>query len=63
MEVHGYDIVLNILVINRTPATLANLTLELATMGDLKIVERPLTFTIGPLDTRRITSCSLGSGG
>lgn len=56
VEVHGYDIVLSILVINRTPETLSNLALELATMGDLKIVERPQAFTIGPLDTRRISS-------
>ncbi|CAM9122873.1 unnamed protein product, partial [Ectocarpus fasciculatus] len=39
--VHDYDILLDILVINRTPNTLTNLTLELATMGDLKLVERP----------------------
>jgi coatomer subunit beta len=50
VTVHDYDIVLEILVINRTPNTLANLTVELATMGDMKIVERPQAHTIGPLD-------------
>jgi len=54
VTVHDYDIVLEILVINRTPNTLTNLTVELATMGDLKLVERPQSHTIGPLDQRNI---------
>eukprot|EP00615_Pteridomonas_danica_P000322 CAMPEP_0114361378 /NCGR_PEP_ID=MMETSP0101-20121206/24679_1 /TAXON_ID=38822 ORGANISM="Pteridomonas danica, Strain PT" /NCGR_SAMPLE_ID=MMETSP0101 /ASSEMBLY_ACC=CAM_ASM_000211 /LENGTH=961 /DNA_ID=CAMNT_0001506305 /DNA_START=27 /DNA_END=2912 /DNA_ORIENTATION=- len=54
VTVHDYDIVLEILVINRTPNTLTNLAVELATMGDLKLVERPQTLTIGPLDQRTI---------
>uniref|UniRef100_A0A7S2V1X2 Coatomer subunit beta n=1 Tax=Fibrocapsa japonica TaxID=94617 RepID=A0A7S2V1X2_9STRA len=54
VTVHDYDIVLEILVINRTPNTLTNLTVELATMGDLKLVERPQSYTIGPLDQRTI---------
>ena len=54
ITVHDYDIILDILVINRTPNTLTNLTIELATMGDLKLVERPQSHTIGPLDERRL---------
>lgn len=54
VTVHDYDIVLEILVINRTPHTLTNLTVELATMGDLKLIERPQSHTIGPLDQRII---------
>jgi len=50
VTVHDYDIVLEILIINRTPNTLSNLTVELSTMGDMKIVERPQSHTIGPLD-------------
>ncbi|KAL3809932.1 hypothetical protein ACHAXA_004793 [Cyclostephanos tholiformis] len=50
VTVHDYDILLEILIINRTPNTLANLTVELCTMGDMKIVERPQSQTIGPLD-------------
>lgn len=50
VTVHDYDIVLEILVMNRTPNTLANLTVELSTMGDMKIVERPQAHTVGPLD-------------
>lgn len=54
VTVHDYDIILDMLIINRTPNTLTNLTVELATMGDLKIVERPQSYTIGPLDERRL---------
>lgn len=54
VTVHDYDIVLEMLIINRTPNTLTNLTVELATMGDLKIVERPQSHTIGPLDERKV---------
>ena len=48
VTVHDYDIVLEILVINRTSSTLTNLTVELATMGDLKLIERPQSYTVGP---------------
>jgi coatomer subunit beta len=54
VTVHDYDIVLEILVINRTANTLADLTVELSTMGDMKIVERPQAHTIGPLDQKTI---------
>jgi len=54
VSVHDYDIVLEILVLNRTQETLHNLQVELATMGDLKIVERPISYTIGPFDQRTI---------
>lgn len=54
VTVHDYDIVLEILVINRTPNTLGDLSVELSTMGDMKIVERPQAHTIGPLDQTTI---------
>lgn len=54
VTVHDYDIILEMLVINRTPNTLTNLAVELATMGDLKLVERPQSHTIGPMDSRRL---------
>jgi len=53
ITVHEYDIVLDILVINRTSQTLSNLTVELSTVGDLKLVERPQSYNIGPNDHRR----------
>ncbi len=52
--VHDYDIIMEILVINRTSATLTNLTLELATLGDLRLVERPQVVTLGPLDQQSL---------
>lgn len=54
VTVHDYDLIIDILVINRTPNTLNNLTIELATIGDLKIVERPQSHCIGPLDERKL---------
>lgn len=48
VTVHDYDIILEMTVMNRTNSTLTNLTVELATMGDLKIVERPQSYTIAP---------------
>ena len=54
MTVHQYDIVLDVTVINRTADTLQNLCLELATMGDLKLVERPQNYTLGPGATRTV---------
>jgi coatomer subunit beta len=35
-------------VVNQTTETLQNLTVELATLGDLKLIERPTTHTMGP---------------
>ncbi|TYZ61801.1 hypothetical protein PybrP1_004799 [[Pythium] brassicae (nom. inval.)] len=54
VTVHDYDIVLELLVVNRLPQTLNNLSVDLSTIGDLKIVERPQPQTIGPLDQRTI---------
>jgi coatomer subunit beta len=54
VTVRDYDISMEILVINRTQDTLENITIELATLGDLKIVERPPVMNIGPFDTRTV---------
>jgi coatomer subunit beta len=51
---HQYDIILDVLVINTTNDTLQNLTLELATMGDLRLCERPQAYTFGPNERRTI---------
>lgn len=50
VNVHQYDILLDVLVVNQTSETLRDLTLELATLGDLKLVERPSTYTLGAHD-------------
>eukprot|EP01018_Ginkgo_biloba_P001285 Gb_23100 [translate_table: standard] len=54
VTVHQYDIVLDVTVINRTNETLQNLCLELATMGDLKLVERPQNYTLAPGSSKHI---------
>ena len=51
---HQYDIILDVLVINTTNDTLQNLTLELATIGDLRLCERPQAYTLGPGDRKNI---------
>jgi coatomer subunit beta len=48
VDVHQYDILLDVLIVNQTTDTLQNLTLEFATLGDLKLVERPAPRTMGP---------------
>lgn len=59
VTVHQYDIVLDVTVINRTTETLQNLCLELATMGDLKLVERPQNYTLGPGAQKSVRSLTL----
>lgn len=50
VKVHQFDIVLDVLLVNQTTETLQNLSVEFATLGDLKVVERPTTQNLGPLD-------------
>ena len=50
IHVNQYDILLDVIIVNQTPDTLQNLTLELATLGDLKLTEKPSTHTVGPHD-------------
>ncbi|KAG6547730.1 hypothetical protein Mapa_010543 [Marchantia paleacea] len=54
VTVHQYDIVLDVTVVNRTNETLQNLCFELATMGDLKLVERPQNYTLAPETSKQI---------
>ncbi|XP_075254366.1 coatomer subunit beta-like [Convolutriloba macropyga] len=50
VNVNQFDIVLDILVVNQTSDTLQNLIVEVATLGDLKLVEKPTAVNIAPLD-------------
>ncbi len=50
VHVNQYDIVLDVLLVNQTADTLQNCTLELATLGDLKLVERPQPMLLAPMD-------------
>lgn len=48
LQVHSFDVVLELLLVNRTNETLNNVTVELSTQGDLKIVDRPVASTLEP---------------
>jgi coatomer subunit beta len=48
VTVHDYDIVLDVLVINQLNEHMHNVCLELATVGDLKLCERPQTYQLAP---------------
>ena len=50
VQVHQFDIVLDVLLVNQTADTLQNLSVEFATLGDLKVVERPTTQNLGAHD-------------
>jgi len=46
VEVHHYDILLKIVLMNRTSKTLNNINFEVLTQGNLKIVEKPIPITL-----------------
>lgn len=46
MDVHQFDIVFEVLLFNQTTETLQNLAVEFATLGELKVVERPTTANV-----------------
>jgi coatomer subunit beta len=39
---------MDVLIVNQTNETLQNLTVEFATLGDLKLVDRPATHNLAP---------------
>jgi coatomer subunit beta len=46
VTVHHYDILLKIILVNRTQKTLPNINCELLTQGSLKLVEKPVIVTL-----------------
>ena len=54
VDVHQFDILLDVLVVNQTEETFQNLSIELATLGDLKLVERPSSYTLAPYSYQSI---------
>ena len=54
VKVLQFDIVLDVLLVNQTTETLQNLSVEFATLGDLKVVERPITQSLGPHDFHNV---------
>jgi coatomer subunit beta len=54
VTVRDYDITLEMAIMNRTDRTLTNCTVDLGTVGDLKVVDRPPVFNLGPYETRAL---------
>ncbi|OTF76986.1 hypothetical protein BLA29_012264, partial [Euroglyphus maynei] len=50
VNVNQYDISLDVLIVNQTSDTLQNCTIELSTIGDLKLVEKPQPIVLAPHD-------------
>jgi len=48
LQVQALDLMLELLLINRTGETLENVTVELSTHGELKLVDRPATLVLAP---------------
>jgi len=48
LQVHSFDLVLELLMVNRTNDVLQNVLVELSTQGDLKLVDRPVGVTLAP---------------
>ena len=48
MQVIKYHSKLDVLLVNQTAETFQNVLVELSTLGDLKLVEKPAQFTLGP---------------
>lgn len=48
VKVHQFDITLDVLLVNQTTTTMRNLSVEFATLGDLKVVDKPPTANLGP---------------
>lgn len=46
--------VLDVLIVNQTSDTLQNVSLELSTVGDLKLVDKPTPITLAPSDFANI---------
>lgn len=55
-EVHHYDILLKIVLINRTNKTIQNINCELLTQGNLKIVEKPISSTLRAYSSTTVKS-------
>ncbi|GME84530.1 unnamed protein product [Ambrosiozyma monospora] len=54
VKANQYDVTLDVMLVNQTTETLRNLSVEFATLGDLKVVEKPTTQNIGPYGFHRV---------
>lgn len=54
LQLNQFDFIVELLVINRTNETLQNVTVELSTHGDLKIVDRPFPVNLSAGQSRTL---------
>lgn len=54
VRVHQFDVTLDVLLVNQTKETLRNLTVEFATLGDLKVVDKPDTANVAAHSFHRV---------
>lgn len=55
VKVHQFDITLDVLLVNQTTTTMRNMSVEFATLGDLKVVDKPATVNVGPHGFHKIS--------
>ncbi|KAH3684067.1 hypothetical protein WICPIJ_004969 [Wickerhamomyces pijperi] len=66
VKTHQFDVVLDVLLVNQTTETLKNLHVDFATLGDLKVIDKPTTQNIPPhgffkiSTTIKVTSADTG---
>jgi len=56
VTVHQFDILIEWLVVNQTDEKLSNLTIELVPLGDMRLCERPQSYTLLPREVLRARS-------
>ena len=55
VKVHQFDITLDVLLVNQTTSTMRNLTVEFATLGDLRAADKPAPANLGPHGFHRLS--------
>ena len=57
MKIHKYDIIFDILLVNRINKPLQNVSVEFSTQGDLRVLEKPQQVILGPLQSVQTRMC------
>lgn len=55
VKVRQFDVTLEVLLVNQTTATMRNLTVEFATLGVYKVIDRPAPANVGPHGFHRVS--------
>ena len=54
LEIHQYDLILNLLLVNRTKNTLPSVNVTLLTLGSIKVVEKPVTINLKGYSSEKV---------